>query len=316
MAQARDLTEACRDGRLEFCKLFAYLPQTGDIMQKYLEQYVIEITLVLLGAIAAIVEALVVHRSDIAALMAVVALLLALAVAAIRQEIRVQIGKALIDRQILNEIPDPTWRKEAEDEIEQARLKFASWTGGTRRVGERSSLNYQIESLRRATSSVRAIHLALDSDSLTMWDNRQRGFNHLVEAYRQLPDHVHSRRILVLDVNDPKLSVMQSNQRIITDEVVQRVCHFQMRSRAEGGLGFDLRIAWRPSSNREVSDLLVIDEKETCSIESYGHGHFGDLEVSVNPVVVGGRIHQFDDLWTDSIPAGHCLPPEGSTSLT
>jgi hypothetical protein len=241
-------------------------------MKKYLQQYVIEITLLLVGATAAIVEALVVHRSDIAVLMAVVALLLALAVAAIRQEIRVQIGEALIERQILHEIPDPSWRKEAEDEIEQARLKFASWAGGTRRVDERSSLNFQIESLRRATSSVRAIHLALDSDSLTMWDNRQRGFRHLLEAYAQLPDYVHSRRILVLDVNDPNLSVMQSNQRIITAEVMQRVCHFQMRNRAEGGLGFDLRIAWRPPSNRDVSDLLVIDEKETCSIESYGHG--------------------------------------------
>lgn len=285
-------------------------------MKRYLEQYVIEITLVLVGATAAIVEALVVHRSDIATLIAVVALLLALAVAAIRQEIRIQIGEILIERKVLHEIPDPGWRKEAEDETEQARLKFASWAGGTRRVDERSSLNFQIESIRRATSSVRAIHLALDSDSLTMWDNRQRGFSHLVEAYRQLPDYVHSRRILVLDVNDPNLSVMQGNQRIITGEVVQRVCRFQMRSRSEGGLGFDLRIAWRPSSNREVSDLLVIDEKETCSIESYGHGHFGDLEVSVNPVVVGARIHQFEDLWTDSTPAGHCLPPEVSASTT
>ena len=71
-------------------------------------------------------EALVVHRSDIAALMAVVAVLLALAVAAIRQEIRVQIGKALISRQILDEISDPSWRKEAEAVIEQARLKFTS----------------------------------------------------------------------------------------------------------------------------------------------------------------------------------------------
>ena len=285
-------------------------------MKRYLEQYVIEITLVLVGATAAIVEALVVHRSDIATLIAVVALLLALAVAAIRQEIRIQIGEILIERKVLHEIPDPSWRKEAEDEIEQARLKFASWAGGTRRVDERSSLNFQIESLRSAISSVRAIHLALDSDSLTMWDNRQRGFSHLVEAYRQLPDYVHSRRILVLDVKDPNLSVMQGNQRIIADEVVQRVCRFQMGSRAKGGLGFDLRIAWRPSSNREVSDLLVIDEKETCSIESYGHGHFGDLEVSVNPVVVGARIHQFEDLWTDSAPAGHCLPPEVSASAT
>lgn len=285
-------------------------------MKKYLQQYVIEITLVLVGAIAAIVEALVVHRSDIAALMAVMALLLALAVAAIRQEIRVQIGDVLIERQVLHEIPDPSWRKEAQDEIEQARLKFASWAGGTRRVDERSSLNFQIEALRRATSSVRAIHLALDSDSLTMWDNRQRGFRHLVEAYAQLPDHVQRRRILVLDVNDPNLSVMQSSQRVITDEVVQRVCRLQMRNRDEGGLGFDLRIAWRPSRNREIADLLVIDEKETCSIENYGHGHFGDLEVSVNSVVVGARIHQFEDLWTASTPAGHCLPPEDSTSAT
>lgn len=285
-------------------------------MQSYLEQYVIEITLVLLGAIASIVEALVVHRSDIAALMAVVALLLALAVVAIRQEVRVQLQEALIDRQILDEISDPNWRKEAEDEIEQARLKFASWAGGTRRVGERSSLNYQIESLRRATSSVRAVHLALDSDSLTMWDNRQRGFNHLVQAYRQLPDHVHSRRILVLDINNPDVSEVQGRERIITNEMVQRVCRFQLRSRVEGGLGFDLRIAWRPSSNREVSDLLVIDEKEACSIESYGHGSFGDLEVSVSQVIVGARIHQFEDLWTDSIPAEHCLPPPGSVSPT
>ena len=71
---------------------------------------------------------------------------------------------------------------------------------------------------------MRAIHLALDSDSLTMWDNPQRGFNQLVEAYRQLPDYVHSRRILVLDVNDPDLSVMQSNRRIITDERGERIC--------------------------------------------------------------------------------------------
>ena len=72
--------------------------------------------------------------------------------------------------------------------------------------------------------------------------------------------------------------------------VVSVFAAFRMRSRTEDGLGFDLRIAWRPSSNREMSDLLIIDEKETCSIESYGHGHFGDLEVSVNPVVVGIQI--------------------------
>jgi len=129
-------------------------------MKRYLEQYVIEITLVLVGATAAIVEALVVHRSDIATLIAVVALLLALAVAAIRQEIRIQIGEILIERKVLHEIPDPSWRKEAEDEIEQARLKFASWAGGTRRVDERSSLNFQIESLRRASSSGDANRIA------------------------------------------------------------------------------------------------------------------------------------------------------------
>ena len=150
-----------------------------------------------------------------------------------------------------------------------------------------------------------------------MWDNRQRGFKPtLVEADPKLPDQWVVPRILVLDISDSNVSVMQGNERIITNEVVQRVCHFQLRSRAQGGLSFDLRIAWRLPSNREVSDLLVIDEKEMCSIESYGHGSFGDLEFLVNPVVKGIRIHQFEDLWTDSIPAGHCLPPESSSSAT
>lgn len=277
-------------------------------MRKLLEGYVIEITLALLGAVAAALEAIFVHRSDIALLLAFTSVLLALAVVAIRQEIARRIGDALEDRQIIENIPDSLWRAEAQAEIERARVKFASWASGTRRVDEHSSLNFQIESLRRATRSVRAVHLALDKDSLTMWDNRQRGFDRLVDAYRALPDHVQRRRILVLDAADETLSSVDGGQRIIVDELTKRVCLLQMATRDDGGLGFELRISWTHRKSRDISDMLIIDDREVCSIESYGHGQFGDLEVCVNSSTVGYQIHRFEDLWTDSVPVRHCLP--------
>ena len=280
---------------------------TVDVKER-LGKYAIELTLVLLGTAAAALEAILVDRRDIALLLAFTSALIAIAVVAIRQEIARQISEVLLDKQLLRQIPDPRWRREAEAEIEQARARYAAWAGGTRRVNERSSLNFQIDALRGVKQSVRAVHLALESDSLGMWADHQRGFDRLVDAFRSLPDHVQSRRILVLNGDDQTVSTVNAGKRTIVDQTTADVCRLQTAPRDQGGLGFDLRISWVSASTRDITDLLIVDEREVCSIQSYGHGQFGDLEVCVNDAVIAGRIRLFEDLWTDAVPAKHCLP--------
>jgi hypothetical protein len=50
------------------------------------------------------------------------------------------------------------------------------------------------------------------------------------------------------------------------------VCRRQMRPVAEGSIGFELRNKWVHASNREIADLLIVDDRDACAIESYGTG--------------------------------------------
>lgn len=275
-------------------------------IQQGLRRYGVEIALALLGLIVALLEAVIVHRSDIALLIAFIAALLAVSVAAIRQEIAQQSA----DRRILDAIPDPRWRRDAEEQLNQARVTFSSWAGGTRRVDAKSSLNYEIKAVGRATHSVRAVHLATQPDSLDGWDNPQRGFAELARSYMNLPPKVISRRILALDSKDPGVSQIVDGLRLISDERTIRVCRTQMQPRTSGGLGSELRIFWSTSDERRVSDLLIVDGEEVCTIERLGHDHFGNLEVVINSAIVSSFVEQFEDLWTASVQAQQCLPTE------
>lgn len=273
-----------------------------------MEKYVVEILLVLLGALAATLEAIFAQRTDIALIVVLLSLLLALAVAAIRQEIATQIGEAFVERRIIESIPDSRWRREAVAELEQLRLTFSSWSNGTRRIREWSSLNFQIDSLASARTSVRAIHIATQPGALQMWDDRHRGYDRLVDAFRGLDDAIVKRRILVLNADDQELSSTDGNGRIITSEVAKRVCRLQMAPSDEGGLGFDLRVLWRRPPEELPPNLLIVDEREVCTIENLGEDRFTDLEVSVNSTTVQYQIRRFEDLWTKATPVRHCLP--------
>lgn len=275
-------------------------------MQQILAHYAVEVALVCLGAVAAALEAILAHNSDIALIIGLLSFLLALAVVDIRQEIARQLGAVLVDRQLVDRIPDPGWREDAKSEIEQARVKYEGWCSGLRQIGDGSSLKYQVTRLATTKASIRTIHVGLDSEALGMWDDPQRGFARMVDAYRTLDDGIQRRRILVLAEDDPDVSAIVRGSRTIISDRIREVCARQLGPRPDG-LGFELRIAWRRSSDRELNDLLIIDDKESCSIQSFGHGRFGNLEVCVNRALVQEQIDRFEDLWTDSVPAQHCL---------
>jgi len=277
-------------------------------MRQGLERYAVEITIALLGVGTATLEAVFASRTDIALLMVVGSFLLALAVAAIRQDMTERLSKVTLEGQILAAIPDARWREEAAAELDRLRLSFSGWSDGSRRVPEHSSLNFQIRSLGSASESIRAIHVAVHPLALAMWDDRHRGYDRMVDAYRGLPDALAKKRILVLDWTDENLSKPNGSGRLITDPVACRVCNLQMVPQNEGGLGFELRILWLKPSDEVPPNLLIVDAREACSIENKGEDRFTDLEVSVNPTLVQYQVRRFEDLWTRSVPAEHCVP--------
>lgn len=64
----------------------------------------------------------------------------------------------------------------------------------------------------------------------------------------------------------------------------------------------------KKAGRSRIADLLVVDDREVCTIEGHGSGRFGDLTVSVNQAVVEAHIRSFEDLWTTATPVEHCLP--------
>lgn len=243
---------------------------------------------------------------NVALIIGFVSFLLALSVVAIRQEISTQVGDTIEDRKILRSIPDNRWRLAAQIDLEEASLRYLSWAGGTRRVSRKESLHYEVEALTHATASVRAIHLAGDLESLKMWIEPGKKFRALVEAYQRLPASVQGRRILVLNSDDDEISGEENGRRVIRNSLAQAFCSLQTTQRPTG-LGFSLRVLWIPEDDRAIGDLLIIDDREFCSIESYGHGEFSDLVANVNEAQVRKQSQLFDDLWTNATPIEHAL---------
>lgn len=291
------------DGRIRR----AHSPHT---LRRVSSSYAVELAIVLLGSLAGAGEAIFANNTDIALLVVLISSFLALAVAAIRQDISSELRSASVEARLLDAIPDDRWRREAATALDRQRAEFAAWAAGTRTVAERSSLNYQIDVVKTAERSVCAVHLALDDDALAMWADPQRGFARLVDAYRGLPDQVRCRRVLDLDEASP-LYAQQAGQRLIIDPGIQGVCRTQTQPRDGTGLGFDLRVQWVKKTGRSrIADLLVVDDREACTIDGQGSGRFGDLIVSVNQAVVQAHIRSFEDLWTAATPVEHCLPAE------
>jgi len=274
-------------------------------LRNALSHYVIEITIVLLGALIATLEAVFANR-DVGLVVGFLSFLLALSVVAIRQELATQVADAIEERKLLRSIPETRWRLDAQLELEEAYVRYISWAGGTRRIERDESLAYEVRALANAAVSVRAIHLAADVESFRMWIEPHKKFHAMVDAYRRLPEAVQCRRILVLNEADEGISALHDGQRVIRDPMALAFCKLQ-RSERPDGLGVTLRVLWKPESDRAVGDLLIIDGRETCSIESYGHGRFSDLEACVTSALVQRQILLFEDLWTSAIPIESCI---------
>ena len=277
--------------------------------RRRLSPYAVELAITLGGFAAAAIEVIVTDRSDIALLVALISVFFALAVAAIREDLAAQIRAASEEQAILDAIPDPQWRAEASADLARLRATFASWANGARRIGEPGRLRHQVQAVRTATQSISAVHVALDTQALKRWLDKQDGFDKLVDAYRHLPPSVRCRRVLVLD-EDSNLCAEDDGQRIIVDDTLLRVCQLQTAPRPSDGLGFDVRVRWVNSRDRRIGDILIVDEREVCSIESIGRGQFGELDVLVNPALVAARVRAFEDLWTESVPIERCLRSE------
>jgi len=276
-------------------------------MRRRLDRYTLELLFLLSGAVGSALEEIIVHRTDIAFILLFITVMLTIWMAAIRSDLSAQVDDALGERDVISKV-DPRWRQDAQAEIAKARGEIALWVGGTRHVELSSALRYQVEVLDMAKMSVRAIHVAMDRESLMRWQNPQNRFQQLVEKYRTLPSSVRSRRILVLNIEDVTLStVTVDGQRVITDAVLDQVCRFQMATRPTDGLGVELRILWVSPTRLDITDLLLVDDTEACSIQNDGRGQFSDLVACIGSVEIDRLATVFEVQWSQALPAERYL---------
>lgn len=271
-----------------------------------LRRYILEILLAVIGALGALLVALLVHRVADAIVLGVLSLVIAVSALGVRFDVEERAGNADRIGRVILTIRTARWRDDAIQEVDEAIVRYESWAGGSRRVSERQSLAYQIASLQGARWSVRAVHVVSDPDSLSMWSNPQRGFSRLVAAYQNLGDNVGVQRIMILDPDQWRTGEVDG-RKVIGDKVLETVCRFQIRLRMDGGLGADLRLMWRPNNDRSLGDFLIVDEREVCSIERLGRGNFGDLEVSINAAQVRRYVNTFEAAWLQSSRAEEFL---------
>ena len=107
-------------------------------VRKALENYVIEITLVLLGSIVATFEAVFRQREYCPNCWILLAACFSLSVVAIRLEIASQIGDMNEDEVYLCLYPGSKMAARAATGIEQTRLQYSSWANGVRHVKRES----------------------------------------------------------------------------------------------------------------------------------------------------------------------------------
>lgn len=269
-------------------------------MKARIESRATEISVVCLGAVGATVEALVAHRTDISLIIGLTPFFLALAMTDIKYEVRREIRRNRTDYELVARVPNKRWRRDAEDQVEHVRAQIVEWATGTRRIRPGSSLPYQIALVGSAERSIRAVHVGLDSDAIEMWNSPQRGLARLVTAYRDLPSRILRQRLLVLSEEDDEISRLVGGRRVIVSEGVLRLCDMQVLGKDEGGLDFDLRIAWRRDSSRDITDMVIVDSREFCSIQRLGRDRFADLQACVQPVEVTREVRRFEDEWINA----------------
>jgi hypothetical protein len=267
-------------------------------VREFIGRHTAETAILLLGLLAGLLEGVFVEDTSIALVIVLMSLLLSIAVLSIRDEVEVQVRSVSDTRSLIASIPDGRWRQAAEDELAHLHTTLEAWSCGTRRVADRGSLQYQIAALAGCSMSVDAIHLALEEEALDIWLSPGRGFQRLVEAYRTLSPSVTRRRVLVL----PGESEDGASTVGAVDGAIADFCDRQVAAAQDGGLGFDLRLLWLAPGRRDVGDILIIDRREVCSIESLGHGRFTDLEVSVAAPEVGVQVNHFERVWIEATP--------------
>jgi hypothetical protein len=279
----------------------------GVSVNRVFRRVVYEAVLVVVGAIGAVLVALVVHSVAGAVVLGVLSALVALAALGVRYEISDRLESFDRVARVIASVRTPRWWTDAGHEVDASVERYKSWSAGSRRVAEGESLLYQVRSLQGARGNVRAVHLVDEPKSLQMWADPQKSFASLVAAYRELPERVTVRRIMVLDADDWEL-LETDGRKLIQDALLDDVCRTQLKPRSVG-LGADLRLLWRSGSKRTLSDFLIVDDKEVCSIERLGHGKFGDLDVSIHPAHVEASLRMFESAWVQAIRAGDFLPP-------
>jgi hypothetical protein len=267
-------------------------------MQRQIRENALELAIAIVGLAAAVIEAVFADK-DTAVMVAVTALLIAVAAASIRADVARKIDEAFVDQQIIQEIPDRRWQADALGELAGLRVALARWRDGTRALPRESSLNYQIAALANARTSVCAVHRVDDDESIRRWLSEEKGFARLAHAFRNLPRGVERRRVLIVEQGSPLVSSGGTDSTTPSPQL-DELCGMQTRPVDHGGLGFDVRLFWVKPGTRPVADTLIIDGRESCSIEKTGHGEFGDLEVCVNPAQLRDRVRAFEDLWTEA----------------
>jgi hypothetical protein len=150
-------------------------------MLKHLRGYLSEIFILIAGAAAALVQALLTDDRNLL----VIVITLLPATTTIRIEVRNRLQDDL--GRVLADILHPQWHEDARLRIDQLRAELREWAEGRRVLVGRSGLAYQIDVVRRTRRSLDAIHLALAPRSLQRWDKETGEFSEFVEAHSRSP---------------------------------------------------------------------------------------------------------------------------------
>jgi hypothetical protein len=276
-----------------------------------LRGYAAEVTILLLGSGATLVEFFVFGDKKFGFLVFTFGLLLSSAVLIIRLEIEERVSHDL-DRTVMR-IEPASWRNKASDRIQELGEELREWADGRMALSRDAAIPHQIDLLGQARDSVFAVHLALGDaeDKTRLWTKSSGRFHDLVQSHRALRPEVEKRRIFIFDDEDDTLVTNVGDNKILCNGPIIDVCRQQLAPPEEGGLGVTLRILWKTEFERLdrdlPPDLLIVDRREVVIVDVSSQTYF-DGHAIVSPSRVSSHCQSFDAYWGAAVDAAECLP--------
>lgn len=301
-------------GAMLVCMAIAAGAAIVIVRTRTLGPYVPELLILVVGLVTGVIASVTIAEKAIAVITVILAFLLSVSTFAVKREVATSVAAVSRLHVAQRQIHNPRWRRDADERVQDLELEIAGWVGGQRTIARERSIPYQIALLESASRSVDAIHVALDRESLSLWDKDSGKFSALVAAHERLPRPVRKRRILILDDTDPTVVMRaQNGARMVVDPTARRVCARQLDPKQ---LGVDLRLLWRSKVGTADGDLprdlLLVDEEEAIVVTLLSDARVYETQAFVEPTPVRGHQRRFERYWAVAIPASLALPSADS----